>query len=598
MIISVGIIGAISNRLGRKLTFSVAIGGQLLSFLSWFLIFTFPSVFQNYWKPLVIGMYSIQALCGGVLILILVAFGIVGDISSRNPSIRAMLFISFDLMGSIASIFGSQVAALLMRVDLRYIVSLVCLGYLLNIIGIVLFLPETLEEKIRSQPIDLKKANTIGQLAFLLPLKTTKELLRSDAQKVYNKISHLYKLQGLGDTPGSTDASMSFNMINHPRNIDHAYQVYEDNIDCNNPYQITSSPSPSSLSSPSSSSPSKNQAYTPKNDSPQYNENTTELEPASTLFMNGTLMGPSEMYPLVADHEGHESPLMPNTVARGGDRFSLNSSGVGHSEGNLRSDIDELDKNGIPRLKLSKPPRLFEHSNSFPMLVLCLFLNLLVALGSSVCFFYYLKKIYQATPQEYSNVISLAAVARTIGSFLLFPLFTKYIKTPTGEKFLLVTLIILQAVFFCVMPICQNMTQFVCVLLINDILNTFPSGLIRSLVSNQVSQRLQQHILSAIASTQVFVFVFGGLVFNLIWVQTQDEHPTYILYSFALISLISAIFPLLISDSAENFNLRIEMTMEYTKIRAAEKALEAKKAAEMEEEHDKKCDNLEQNLIF
>jgi MFS family permease len=633
MIVTVGIFGALSNRLGRKLTLSIALAGQCLSLLGWFLVFTFPDRFHNHWKILVIGAQSIQALSGGILILYLSIFGIVSDISTKNPSLRSILYVSFDIMAGLAGVIGSQSAALLMRLDPRYLVYIVMLGYIINIVITLTLLPETLEDKIRLQPIDTKKANTLGQLAFIFPFKATKALLHADAEKVHHKISKLYKLQQLEAEVKENGTYISPNI----NNIGNSLQLYQDNLDLNDGYQNSPILSPSDLQTEASTLNALRIETSPYNEdetltymvaaeavaSGAHNMPLTfdELEYAANGIKN-TIMHDSPlaflvnedpvdspgMSPLViGGQDGQESPLMlgrgvgkhsSSSRANGSsqgidDEFSLNSSNKTLLDGNetkknkknkkSKKIENDTDENGIPKLKLSQPPRLIEHGNAFLMLILCLFFNVLVVLGYSVCLFYYLKKAYQVTPQDYSNLTSLTAVVRGLASFLLFPVFKKFIHTPTGEKYLLIALMALQTVVFCLLPFCKTFIQFSCVIVIYFVSNSFPSGLIRSLLSNQITQQLQQQVLSAIASAEVFVFVWGGLGFNLIWLGTQDEHPTYLLCSFALVCALASICPLFINDSNDDFNLRIEMTTQYTKIRTAEKTAQAKKTAKIEE---------------
>jgi hypothetical protein len=150
----------------------------------------------------------------------------------------------------------------------------------------------------------------------------------------------------------------------------------------------------------------------------------------------------------------------------------------------------------------------------------------------------------------------------------------KFFKTPTSEKYLLIACCWIQAVAFAVTPFCNNFFQFCCISIVGFLAATFPSGIVRSLMSNQVSEQLQTHVLAAIAAFEVWIFVFGGVGFNLIWMNTGDTSPGLIYFVFCGVIAFAGFLPIFDTESAADLNLRVEMTTQFTKIRSAEKEYE------------------------
>ena len=98
------------------------------------------------------------------------------------------------------------------------------------------------------------------------------------------------------------------------------------------------------------------------------------------------------------------------------------------------------------------------------------------------------------------------------------------------------------------------MTFVVC--LLSQLSSCLVPGFVRGLISNEVSSQLQGRILGGLASMDVVVLTFGGVLYNMIFNYTSDFFPAFAYLFMSLLAFIGAALPAFISDDSKTFNSR------------------------------------------
>jgi MFS family permease len=533
-VFTVGFWSAISNRIGRKWLLIVAISGQFFTIFAWFLVYFFPSSLLSGWKWVTIMGGILSSCCGGVLVLYLAVFGAMNDLSSRHPENRLYYYLGFDVLGAICGVIGTQLASWFMSKD-PINVALTCVILYLATASFVLLLPETMDPVLQAQDIIWKQVNLIKQIQFAIPNHTKSHcLLTTDFNKVYNRIVEIYKEQN----PTWIQSTDDINMVNindtEAYNDGNDHHQHEHYLDTSNIDVSTSINSSNILESTSSSS----------------------LERVPTR-LNSSLLDATNTN--LNNNNNNDKQLSNNND-------ELNQYNNGYIDSNAEpSTFPSLQ---LPELELESPPRYIKHKNATLILLTSLALNTLVYLGHKIVDLLYMKQVYDISSKQYSNLLSYSVITRSVCSMVMFPIFKKYIKTSRGEINVLLVASVVQGVLYFFYPFMPKFWQYSTLSILNFVISILPTAIVRSLLSNTISETLQRYVLSALVAVEVFVVLFGGVFTNVLWILTSKTVPgaTYIIFCGILSILAGLVIPFGLKDSNDEFNLRIQMTTQYTKI--------------------------------
>eukprot|EP00461_Guttulinopsis_vulgaris_P002541 UN02542 len=186
---------------------------------------------------------------------------------------------------------------------------------------------------------------------------------------------------------------------------------------------------------------------------------------------------------------------------------------------------------------------------------------------------YYAKKLFNMSSDKYSNLLSIIAIIRVVSSFVIVPIFGVLAKTPAQQRMALCLTLLLCALINIGMALAKTYWQFCVAVIVYSLIAGIPSGITRSLISNQVSNKLQGDLLSALAGFDVMVILVGGLSFNAVWLATSTPMPTASFYVMAGLTVLAAfISTVAMKDNAAKFSQRVQMATLYTKLFDAQSA--------------------------
>lgn len=581
-ILSVGIFGAVSNRMGRRNVLLLSYLAMCLRSLGWTAIYNFPDIFKAHWKVVVVGGTCIYAACGSVLLCFMGVFGVLGDVSAKRPDLRMPLFISMEFWAGLSSVVGIQAAAVLMKRDPKYLAETTTIGFALAFLITLFFQKESLDPEVLYQPIKWAKANVFGQLLFIAPTRAAKKLLNNDFNKVFDKLLVVYNAQHNIDST-SCGGDVGYNNPLYPEADEKQKQQEQDE----QTFTRHISSSTSSIYEVAHNNPTDGLSLDVATSAafhPGAPMSCDELQYANGKI--GTLLSQTPLLTPMVQSEGvHDDAMAPLLLdAQGGDiEYGVVSNADQQQEEQETQQQQQHTK--LPTLKLTQPPCQISHGNALLCFAFVIFLWTCQYFGGLVLGLFYIKKMYNATSQDYSNLLTISSLTGSIGSFIMVPIIKKFTKTPNHERFVLVGAMWVIALTNALFPFCQTYWQFCVATVVGGVAGALPSGISRSLMANQVTEALQGQVLATIAAIQSFIFVLGGVAFNLMWIKTSPTHPGATYFLCAGIAFVGGCLPLLVSDSLADFNLRIQMITEFTKFTTAERKMkEEQKAAEVKQD--------------
>jgi hypothetical protein len=378
LLVTVGFVSALSNRLGRFWTIILSTSGQGFIALTWFIIFLFPEQVGPNWKIIALMGSIVASTFGGVLILYMGIFGMISDISAKRPSLRTLLYVLFDILVGLAGVAGAQTSAQLMKYHEKYLTGFVITGTISIMIFAFFTLPETLPDETRKQPIDRKKANIFRQMMFLLPIQSSNEIIHQDHNRIYERISYLYQQQQNQQilSEHQSQGAVSTDPMT-PQPFSHADSLaLEKTLE--------------------------------KNDYPIFTEDDAMTRgvaaEATVVGLNNPPIAFDELEYAngITNTVMHESPaLSPNASQNGNhglfDQLRLDGDSPINSDLIVENRVSGEDPGApkIPKLQLSAPPRLIPQRWSLLTLTLTLFFNVLTLIGQKVVELYFLKKKFK-----------------------------------------------------------------------------------------------------------------------------------------------------------------------------------------------------------
>lgn len=190
MILSVGIVGALIDRWGRKpVLFVSAFGFMLPSFTFFFIHLEEHGFFRDNWRALILIATGVGGMMGGVFILLAALFTFLSDITHDTPESRATLFTAFEGLLGVGGVVGSLTGGYLMDIS-----SLSLFTFSICLAGVFLFavlfgMRETVPAEAKNKPWDWSYANSLGTLLILLPTKRTLEMLDEDAKMTFDRLN-------------------------------------------------------------------------------------------------------------------------------------------------------------------------------------------------------------------------------------------------------------------------------------------------------------------------------------------------------------------------------------------------------------------------
>jgi hypothetical protein len=228
-------------------------------------------------------------------------------------------------------------------------------------------------------------------------------------------------------------------------------------------------------------------------------------------------------------------------------------------------------------------PRYIRHSNAITILFSLYFINLLLNYAQKMIDYYYLKSKYDISPSTYSLFVTVTSLTRGATTLLLVPLLQRIFKHPRHHNadtttpslnqhsfvhhhkniYIIGAIFMIQAVSFAVLPFTTHLYQFFIITTLGFTLNPLIGAITRSLLINQLSPDLEKNVLSTCSAIEVLIIMINAVLFNVLW-NSLKKYSYAIYFVFCALSFLASNLLLLLRDSHQDFNDRIEMTMQFT----------------------------------
>jgi hypothetical protein len=493
--------------------------------------------FRENWRVIGILSHCVASAVSGFALAFFCIFALAADYTRFRPAQRASLFAAVEGGFAIAGIIGSQMSGFLMERGPFYCYLFILCLYSTGLLISIFVLQDSTPPEIKARKVDWWRANAFGALAFLIPTRHSQALFEDDRQLAYEELCREVLHSHVG-APIAVNAAL---VADNTAGLATVEPVY-----------VAAPAEPDLEDVDGSGGLLDAELGMPASDA--------AAAAAAAAAQGISSEGPRVRGAGGRKHAGGFNDLTEGLIDGSGSGSVVGGGGRGNSD--LRSEaLSPLVAASPSALQLLDiglplPAEPAKRGNALVVFSVVIFFTVTAIVGSKSSFIAYMKQVYSLKDREISNVTTIEAVSRSVGTFLMVPLLHRVVTTRVGELRTVQVLFLLMACGVLSYYFCDEVWEITAVIAFSGFFSSIPVGFIRGLMSTEVGVLLQGKVLAAVAAVEVLTALFSALMFTSVFAATNESFPEAVYMISGSLMLVSALLPFCVSDSKAVFNSR------------------------------------------